>query len=59
MDKRKKGRCVMQADTINSETAGLWGKGKQTEGFCLEQEKRKAMDRLIIIGLEECSLSEY
>lgn len=49
----------MQADTINSETAGLWGKGKQTEGFCLEQEKRKAMDRLIIIGLEECSLSEY
>lgn len=59
IDKLKKGRCVMQVDAINFETAGLWGKGKQTDSFCLEQEKRKAADRLVITGWEEHSLSGY
>lgn len=30
----KRGRCVMQVDAINFETAGLWGK-RQADGFLL------------------------
>lgn len=56
---KKKGRCVMQADAINFETQDCGGRGKQTDSFCLEQEKRKATDRSVITRWEERSLSGY
>lgn len=41
----------MEVEAIKFETAGfVGGESKETEEFCLEQEKRKVMEKLIITG---------